>query len=197
MNLVVLIGVVVGLVALVFAVAATAWAIKRARRGMRSAARSGIAAVPKSELKRILLQLNNQQHPFRLDTSPKTDLAIEWRVADARWIELLGRASEKLTYQAWILLDEPTQTVKYWEQLLETKLVAGGAGGAFSQSHSSSGFELWGRRTARRWGVRPDFSVGEVLNYDFTPADVKDLIRQIANDHGWNFELVSRKRLAK
>jgi hypothetical protein len=41
--------------------------------------------------------------------------------------------------------------------------------------------------------VRPDFSVGEALRYDFTPAAVKDPVRHIANVSGWNFELVFLK----
>lgn len=196
MDPAVLIGVIVGVLALVFAVAVTVWAIKVASRGMRSAAKSGVASIPKQELKSVLLKLNNPQHPFRLESSSETDLTIEWCVADAKWIEVLGQASAKASYLAWILLDEKRQTVKYWEQLTEINLSAGG-GGAFASSHASRGFDLWGRRTSRRWGIRPDFSIGEVLSYDFTPADVKDLVRQIANDHGWNFELVMLKRHAK
>ncbi len=49
------------------------------------------------------------------------------------------------------------------------------------------------RRRGYRWGVREDFSIGEVFDYEFAPADIKGVVRQIANDHGWAFQLVLRK----
>jgi len=196
MNPTVVIGILIGVAAVVFAAAITVWAIKITRRGMHSPARSGATALPKTELKSNLLRLNHPQHPFQVFASSDADLEIEWSVTDAKWIEMLGPASSKVAYRAWILLDEAQRTVRYREQLRESAVTAGG-GGAFAESHVSSGLEMWGRRTSHRWGLRPDFSVGEVLRYDFTPADVKDLVRQIANDSGWDFELVFLKGRAR
>ncbi len=196
MNAAAWIGVGVGVLAVLFAAGITIGALKLARQGMRSPATPGATPISKRELVKRMLHLNQPQHPFRVALATETDLTIEWQVADAKWIEVLGRAASQMKYNAWLLVDEATRTVNYCEQLHESSVVAGG-GGAFTESHSSHGFELWGRRKTHRWGVREDFSVGEVLNYDFTPADVKDLVRQIVNDHGWNFQIVLLKRHAQ
>lgn len=190
MEPIAIVGVIVGILAIVFAITVTIWAVNYTRRGLHRAARDGVTPVTKTELKNLLLQLNRPDHPFQIQNSPDTDLMIEWHVADAKWLEVLGSASEKITYRAWLTFDEPQKRVKYSEQLQESRMVAGG-GGLVGSIHTSRGFELWGRRAEHRWGVRPDFSVGEILNYQFTPADVKDLVGQLVTDHGWNFDLVS------
>ncbi|HBJ35294.1 MAG TPA: hypothetical protein DDZ51_11180 [Planctomycetaceae bacterium] len=189
-------GIVIGVLAFLFAIAVTVWAVNFAKRGMHRSAREGVLPVSKDELENLLMQLNRPEHPFQLSVSSEACLAIQWCVADAKWIEVLGPASEKVTYNAWLTLDEPTTTVRYSEQLVEGRKVAGG-GGLVVKSHASSGFELWGRRAEHRWGVRPDFSVGEVVDYQFTPADVKDLVGQLVTDNGWNFDLVLFQRHAK
>jgi len=53
------------------------------------------------------------------------------------------------------------------------------------------------RERAIAFGIRPDFSVGELYNYKFNPEDVKDLLRQVANENGWSFALVVSKGQVK
>jgi hypothetical protein len=131
MNPNIVIGVISGASAVVFATVVTVWAIKITRRGMYGSANSGISVLSKSELKNNLLRLNLPQHPFRLFESSDADLEIEWPVSDAKWIEVLGPGFDKLTSRAWILLDDALRTVPYREQLWET-MSTGGGGGTFA-----------------------------------------------------------------
>lgn len=193
-----IIGIVAGVLAFVFAGAVVVWAVSLARKGMHSEPAMNCAVVDKMTLQQMLLKLNQPGHPFQVRTSNEADLVIEWSVVDAKWIEVLGRAWERMNYYAWIVIDDNARTVKYHERIHQASVVAGGGSGLTGKSYSARGFESWAKRRGYRWGIRDDFSVGEIYNFQFTPNDLKEIIRQIVNDHGWVFELtLAKPRLSR
>lgn len=188
MDEMVMIGIGIGLLAVVFAVSVVIVMIKATRRSMRSEPPPDQPVVDRATLYNSLLSLNRSEHPFVVRIAADADLKIEWDVVEARWIEVLGSGAENVKYQAWLVLNEQRRTVEYYETLLQTKLTAGGPSVTFG-SHTTRGLALSGRRRQHRWGIGRDFRVSEVVNYDFSPDDVKDLVRQVANDAGWTFQL--------
>lgn len=188
MNSATVVGIAVGLVATLFAIATVAWMIAMTRRKARTVPLPNTPVVERVQLLNSLLKLNHPDHPFVLRIADDADLRIEWDVVEARWIEALGSGSESLKYRAWLSLDDRTKTVEYFETLLQKGSTSGGPTANFG-THTSSGFILSGRRSGRRWAIGHDFKIGEVLNYRFSPDDVKDMIRQLANDAGWAFHL--------
>ena len=189
-----MIGVAVGILAAIFGLVVAAWAVGLFKSGFqRSEPPVGIEPIAKSALSETLLRLNRPEHPFRVMPGEDTDLAVEWDIVDAKWIEILGRGWACKAYRAWLLLDEATKTVKYCEKITESGFQAGGGLHVGGQYSSFTGIQLWGKQRGYRWGIRDDFTVGEIYNYRFSPSDVKDVIRQIANDHGWAFELVTTR----
>lgn len=192
MNSMVMIGIGIGLLAAVFAVSVVILLIQVTRKSMRSEPQPNTPVVERAMLFDSLLRLNSSEHPFVVRIADDADLKIEWDVVDARWIEALGRGAEKVKYRAWLALDDERKTVEYYETLVQTNLTAGGPSAAF-ETHTTRGLALSGRRREHRWGIGRDFRVSEVLSYDFSPDDVKDLFRQIVNDAGWTFQLRLRK----
>lgn len=188
MNPMVILGLSVGVLAVLFAGAVVVWAIRMAQKGMRSNPNPDAPVVDKETLQALLMKLNHAEHPFCIRTADDADLVIEWNIVDAKWIEVLGKGSERMTYQAWIVIDDSTKTVNYHERIYRSVFSAGGPQ-VSAESYASKGFELWGTRRGHRWGIRDDFSVGEIYNYKFTPSDVKGVVGQIVNDHGWAFQL--------
>jgi len=195
MEPMVIVGIVVGILALLFAGGIVIWAARLTRKGMRSEPVENATVVDRKTLQAMLLKLNQWRHPFQLHISDEADLEVKWDVVDAKWIEILGKASEHLKYRAWIVLDDEAKTVKYHERIYGASFTAGGPE-ITATSYSAHGFESWGKRSGRRWGIGDDFSVGEIYDYRFNPGDVKDVVRQIANDHGWAFELKLTKPAA-
>lgn len=193
MNPGIVAGIVVGVLALLLAAGITIWVIMLVRKSVRSDPEPGVPVADVDSLRAMLLKLNQPGHPFVVHTPDDADLSIEWHIVDARWVEALGSAALQMTYRAWLRLDDASKTVKLHERLIQSGISAGGGLGASSEGYTTKGLDIWARRRGYRWGIREDFSVGEIFSYQFTPADVKDLVRQIANDHGWAFQLTFTK----
>ena len=189
----VIIGIIAGILGIILAVWMALWAIGLLKKGFqRSEPKPGSKQLSKKELKRLLLRLNNKHNPFRIQEAEETDLIAVWDIVDAKWIEILGKAWLKKRYTAYFLLDETTKTVKCNEMIKENSSTAGPTGIHFEKSFFR-GIQLWRKEQAYRWGIRDDFTIGEIYNYKFDPANVKDIVRQIANDHGWAFTLVTTR----
>ncbi|MEK6822494.1 MAG: hypothetical protein AABY13_01590 [Nanoarchaeota archaeon] len=187
------VGIVAGIVGVALALIAVLYATGLIKKGFqRSEGAPGVRPVSKAFLKAVLLKLNKPKHPFKVTVAKDTDLYVTWTVVDAKWIEVLGAAWLNKVYKIWVLLDDTTRTVRVNELVTERSFTAG-ASGVHGERSFFRGVQLWRKERAYRWGIRPDFSVGEIYNYKFNPSDLKDVIRQIANDRGWAFEVVTTK----
>lgn len=186
-------GVIFGILGVIAAVFAALYAIGIIKKGFsRSEGKAGATPIKKEALTSMLLKLNRNKKVFSISKAKDTDLHVEWKVVDAKWLEVLGEAWEKKTYKAWILLDDRTKTVKYNEMIVD-KEISLGATGAHGEAVFFRGIQLWRKERGYMFGIRGDFTVGEIFNYKFAPSDIKDVVRQIANERGWAFELVVSK----
>src|SRR3989338_500140 len=101
-----IIGVAVGIIAVAFAVWAVLLAIGMVKKAFRvTHAKEGSEQVSKEQLKSMLLKLNKNK-AFTVSASKDTDLFIQWKIVDKKWIEVLGPAWLKKNYYAWVLLDD-------------------------------------------------------------------------------------------
>lgn len=190
-----IIGFIVGMVGAIFAIIAIIYSANLIINGIsRSKPREGSKFISKAKLKDRLKSLNKNKS-FIIKDVDDTDLFIEWDIVDSKWIEFLGRAWLKKSYRAWILLDEKERTVKYHEMIIEKGRTTG-AIGISNISYSFNGFRLWGKEKSYRYGIKEDYTVDEIYNYKFDPSDIKNLVRQIANDNGWAFGLVLYRKNA-
>ena len=185
-----LIGAIIGILGLIIAIAAVLYALGLLKKGFsRTPGKEGVIPIKKSALKEFFLKLNKPKHPFQITEPSDTDLLVTLKVLDSKWIEILGGAWQKKTYKLWVLIDDTTKTVRVNELITEAAATMGATGAHFETS-SFRGVQLWRKERGYRWGIKPDFSVGEIYNYKFNPSDLKEILRQIANDNGWAFEVV-------
>lgn len=192
----IIIGIAAGFVGVLLAVIAVLYAAGLIKKGFRhSEPAPGVKPVAKKILKALLLKLNNPRHPFTVKTAQDTDLYVEWIIVDAKWIEVLGTAYLNKMYTLWVLLDETIKTVRVNELITEKSITAGSTG-FHGETSFFRGVQLWRKEQSRRFGIKSDFSIGEVYKYTFNPDEMKDIVRQVANDNGWAFELVVTKNLA-
>jgi hypothetical protein len=188
MNPMVILGISVGVLAVLFSGAIVDWAIRLALLGMRRKPNPDTPEVDKRTLQATLMRLDHTPHPFRIRTADDADLIIEWSMVDAR-IDRCARRSCVTNELPGLDRDRRQHENR---QFPRAHLRSGfGAGGPqmSDESYSAKCFELWGARRIHRWGISDDFSVGEIYNYEFKPSDIKGLVRQIVNDHGWTLQL--------
>ncbi len=189
-----ILGIIAGVIALVFAIWMTLWALGIYKKPLQRTEGKG-KPIAKAKLKALLLKLNKPKHPFTLKSAKDTDLFIEWKIIDAKWIEALGTAWAKKSYYGWLLLDESTNTARLNEMITEKSLTLSGPS-VHGEASFFRGVQLFRKERGYRWGIKSDFSVGEIYNYKFNPNDLKEVLRQICNDKGWAFELVTTKSQA-
>ncbi len=153
--------------------------------------------LPAHELKSKFLLLG-RKNPFDVMESPDKDFDIQvrWEIVDAKWREILGKAWKNLTYTAYISFDEEKKAVKYYERLIE-KDISMAPLRIEKESYVQKGFQIDKRIRSFLYGIKEDGSIGEVYSYDFNPNDIKGVMRQIANENGWFFELHLSRRGAK
>jgi len=151
--------------------------------------------ISSSKLKSLLLKLNSK-NPFKVLESKDYDLDIVWDIIDAKWLDVLGKSYNKTKYQAHILLHEKTKTLLFYQILkeFETSKITFKAS---YESKNTKGLLINTRKKGFRYGIKTDGSIAEIYNYDFNPSDISQIIRQIANDNGWNFKLTIFKNSLK
>lgn len=184
-------GIVVGVLAVIFAVWMALWATGIYKKALQRTEGSG-KPVTKAKLKVMLLKLNKPKHPFTLKSAKDTDIFVEWKIVDAKWIEVLGGAWLKKNYYGWLLLDDTTKTARLNEMITEKSLTLAGPS-ASGEASFFRGVQLFRKERGYRWGIRTDGTIGEVYNYKFNPMQLKEVLRQVCNDNGWAFELVTTK----
>ncbi|HLC20386.1 hypothetical protein J4219_03440 [Candidatus Woesearchaeota archaeon] len=190
-----IIGVTAGIIAVILAIWAVLISIGMIKKEFRvTHPKNGIKQASKQQLKNMFLKLNKNK-AFTISSQKDTDLSIHWNIVDKKWMEVLGPAWLKKNYRAWMLLDDDKKMVKYNEQITEKSFTSGSTGAHYETSFFR-GIQLWRTEHGYRWGIKTDFTVGEIYNYKFNPNDIKEVIRQIANDQGWSFGLVTTKKQA-
>lgn len=92
--------------------AGTAWA-------GRVAPAAGVAPLAAAALQQRLLAVNQADVPVTVQTLPDGRIAVTWRHADARWLDLAGAHRLRRTHRLLLRLDEAARRVHVTEQSTE------------------------------------------------------------------------------
>jgi hypothetical protein len=147
----------------------------------------GKAQISKAALLGKLMKLD--KNVFEVKKLPGYDFTIEWTISDAKWLGIIGKNWENFTYSAKAQLDEDTKTVLYKESLTRSRKVTG-MEGLRTYSYSSRGPQLYNKISQKRYSIKPDGTVGEVQKFEFSPNEIKSVIKQVVTENGWGLKLV-------
>lgn len=146
------------------------------------------------ELRWRLLQLNENNHPYKLIESHDSDLELHWDVVKASWQARFAKVKLTTLYRARILLDESRHELRFHEYLRTASFFLGFAGW---QPHFNAyiGFQagyVSGTWAGRAYGLLPGFPprIGQVYNFQVSTDEAKADITGVANDSGWTFRPV-------
>jgi hypothetical protein len=185
-----LIGALVGLIGAGVAIFAIIWGLGFIEY-LGGKKKSLNSAVSSHELKTRILSINSPDLPYEIKTTPETDLLVEWKIADAKWFAVFSKERLKKTYRGYLLLDESRKSARYCEELASVRWMAG----ASNQSQPTLSYQkqffrgriLYQKSWEVQYGIREDLSPGKIYEYQFDVRKVRNPIKKVIEDGGWEF----------
>ena len=192
----VLIGVLAGLLGVGLAVFAVIWALGPFEY-LGGKKKSRLDPLTADRLKERLLSINSPELPYEIKTMPETDFLVEWKIADAKWFALFAKERLQETYRGYLLLDDSLKSARYCEELASVQWIAGNSGrGSPALSYRKQFFRgriLYQKSREIQYGIREDLTPGKIYDYKFDVRKVRDPIKKMIEDSGWEFVPVVMK----
>jgi hypothetical protein len=157
--------------------------------------KSSIAPMRKQALIEKILHLNSPQLPYQIKTAENSDLVLEWNIVDARWYGIYSKEKLKKTYRAFMLADENRHSFRYYEELGTVEWIAGAPKISYREQFFK-GRILFQKSWGIQYGIKEDGTLGKVYDYKFDISMVRNSIKKLVEDNGWEFVPVIRKKNA-
>lgn len=191
-----LLGTAIGTVAVLGGIAAIIYATGQFEY-LGGKKKSKIPAVGKEELKEKILDLNYPDLPYQIQASKETDLILDWKIVDAKWYGIFSKERLKKTYRGFILLDEERKTARYCEEMGEVSWHIGTDGlwqpSVKFRAEFLKGRILFQKSWGVQYGIKKDLTFGKVYEYKFDIKQVRDPLKKVIEENGWEFVPVIRK----
>lgn len=161
----------------------------------RKRPKSGVVAVSPDALQAAILAVNRDTAPFQITkcTDGSCDLLAEWKIVDAKWYEIFGKAGLKKAFTVKMRLDADKSEVRAVDQDYTVSWKAG----VPVMELQAAGFR--GQKTEMSFGTAyaftEEFKPGQVYNYRFNSAELKKPLQQAVTDNGWTWHGVSFGKL--
>ena len=152
-------------------------------------------SISKTALLEQILNLNSPDLPYQIKSSEKSDLEINWKIVDAKWLGIFAKEKIRKTYRAYMALDEAKHTVRYWEAIDNVEWVAG-APKVHYRKEFFRGKIIYQKSYGVQYGVKEDKTIGKVYEYKFDINAIREPIKEKAIEGGWEFVEVLRKKNA-
>lgn len=156
---------------------------------------AGVAAAAPAALKAALLAVNRGTAPFTVheDTSGRADLVAEWKIVDAGWYEIFGKAKLEKVAKVLMRIDAEKKEVRSVDETWSVEWHAGVprlslSAEAFRGQKKSIEF-------GKAWGFTEELRPGEIYNYRFTTGELKTPLQKAVTESGWTWRGVAFGKL--
>ena len=193
-----LVGAIGGLIGIVACIIGLRWGVGYGEY-MGGKKRMSVAPLAKDKLKQKILNLNSPELPYEIKPSDETDLILEWKIADAKWFSLFAKERLRITYHAFFVLDHLHASVRYCEEIIRIQWMVGSAGLQPRLNYQSQFFRgrvLFQKSWGIQYAIKEDLTIGKVYEYKFDIGEMRDPLRKVVNESGWEFVPVVRKKHA-
>jgi len=160
----------------------------------RAPALAGIAPVSQATLVNRLQALNSLDVPMTVSTSPDgRSLAVDWRFADARWLDMARAHNLRRQHRLVLDFDEASHTVRvreYWRGI-DISVGADGARGAWQTGRGVTFFtyeqqQVFGLQFDSSGRPQPKLSYA----YTFNLQELRQPFQQAITQAGWTWQPV-------
>ena len=153
-------------------------------------AREGVPAQPLSYVRERLLGVNSIDVPFTVAEHDDGRIAVTWRFADAKWVDLARAHGMRNTHRLILELDDATKTVYPTEQFSRLDWSAGAGGGSVRWS-TATGITFFQLEHQRVFGLQLDergrFVPKLSYSYTFNLQEMKAPFMTAVTESGWQW----------
>ena len=150
----------------------------------------GVAVQSAQELRQRLLALTSLDAPFTVTEQSDGRIAVTWRFADAKWVDLARAHGMRHTHRILLELDERSRTVYPTEQQSRLDWSAGANGGGVHWS-TTTGIVFFQIEHQRVFGLQLDergrFVPSLSYQYTFNLQEMKAPLISAVTSAGWQW----------
>jgi len=147
------------------------------------------------EVRQRLLTLNRETAPYQIldGASQNVDLIAEWKIVDAKWVEIFAKANLTKVFRIYMKFDAAKHEVRGKDEEFTVAWRAG------VPSLSISATKFQGQMTSVEFGAAYAFTEelkpGVVYNYRFNTNEIKKPIQEAVAACGWAYKGVAFGKL--
>jgi hypothetical protein len=156
---------------------------------------AGTPTCSREEVRSRILAINRPTAPFRIiDGSDEgVDLVAEWKIVDAEWFEIFGKAELEKTFRIFMKLDGDDHQVRTKDEQYTLSWSAGVP--RLERSMSKSIGQTQSIQYGSRYAFTEELRPGEVYNYRFSTGELKEPIQAAVTACGWTYKGIAFGKL--
>ena len=171
-------------------IVASLWFFRGAAWAGTVPAREGVVRQSAQDLRQRLLAVTSLDAPFTVTEQSDGRIAVTWRFADAKWVDLARAHGMRRTHRILLELDERSRTVYPTEQQSRLDWSAGANGGGVQWS-TTTGIVFFQVEHQRVFGLQLDdrgrFVPSLSYQYTFNLQEMKAPLISAVTSAGWQW----------
>jgi outer membrane protein TolC len=156
---------------------------------------AGTPVLPADEVRKRLLAINRPTAPYRiLDGAPdQVDVVAEWKIVDAAWHEIFSKASLSKAFRILIKLHPDEHEAR----AVDREYTVAWSAGLPTVTLAASAFRGQSQKIefGKAYGFTETLAPGQIYNYRFDTAEMKNPLQEAINSCGWTYKGVAFGKL--
>jgi hypothetical protein len=156
---------------------------------------AGTPALPAIGVREHLLGLNRPSAPWQIidGAAEKVDLIAEWKIVDAQWYEIFGKAGLKKVFRIYMKMDEASHELRAMDREYSVEWSAGIP--HLSLAVSSFKGQSTSVEFGQAFGFTETLAPGQLYKYKFNSNELKKPIQDATLACGWIYKGVAFGKL--
>jgi len=156
---------------------------------------SGMAALPADEVRKRLVSLNRPTAPYCIidGASEGVDVITEWKIVDASWYEVFGKAGLSKAFRILLKLHAENNEV----HAVDREYTVSWSAGVPTMKLAASAFRGQTQKVefGKAYGFTEKLTTGEIYNYRFDTSEIKKPLQETVISCGWTYKGVAFGKL--
>jgi len=156
---------------------------------------AGTPVLPAPGVRERLLGLNRPTAPWQIldGAAEKVDLIAEWKIVDAQWYEIFGKAGLKKIFRIYLKMDEASHELRAMDREYSVEWKAGIPN--LSLAVSSFKGQTTSVEFGQAFGFTETLAPGQIYKYKFNSNELKKPIQDAVLACGWVYKGVAFGKL--